>query len=981
LLPSQAALLINKAFNRLVSIDVSGTGISDNGLPLILGASKTIRSLGLRRLQGLTDRGLGAILQSIKHWRCLRTLDLRWSIHFTNDGLLALLAAGGILQSVRFQGCSQLSELFLTGFERAVFTTTCLLHLDLTGLGIADIGLCWLPAPSCLLSLKGCKLLERLNLSCCRLITDLGLEYLSNGSGEKALPLKSLSLAGVLGVTDIGMALLLPRSGVTLQELTLNGATALGDSTVRCISCYCPNMLSLGLVELTRTSDGSLAELGKGCRKLRCLDLSSNINILEATHRTRVPSLGSRGVKELCRYAVSLTALHLNGACKVADAALMAIGSNCNKLEELSLRWHCSLVTDAGLKAVILSGASLRHLNIGGCINVTDVSIKALAEHCGRSLRSLDVMSCWRVTDISLHALGLHCPNMEAVNLQNCEWISDKGCLAMLRGCRSLTTLNLKGAADLTEAVIAAIEACCRHLHQLNVTNIPQISGTRVEEAGRRLPLAARLPRTRELRPCPRACQVFNTHVQERVEWTATAIAAQRICRGFLARRKLIHYATRLRWASTVLSDKLGAAWLRRMRRENLRVWRAREGAARRLQSSWRAYVLRSEAKRELGRRIRERGAATCMQRVSRGRQGRQKAKRRRNQIGKVIRNWEWFCKRLQRREHAFRNWYTATSLAVSYNALWRMRRRQRCFHAAIKIQSCWRRYLALAEWRRLYAKAFDKRVDAAYRIQAAWRYQYRLKWLLRDVRLREQAVIRRNFNREYAQLKIRAWWMNVKSLSFKRASLQGVILARKSAKVIQVSSELRRHSKPRRNYRSYSSRTFVRRLRQRKVMRRCWWRRFYLGIKRLPRGEHAIKIQMLARRYRRRRKRFKAAVNIQRVFRGLLARQVCAFTVKLARWYTVNAVNIQRVVRGHLVRLGEVRDRLREHHSALVITRAMRTYARNLAFKAMVKDALNRKAQFERLQREAAVRKRAENIVKLRFHRNREKAATALQA
>lgn len=53
------------------------------------------------------------------------------------------------------------------------------------------------------------------------------------------------------------------------------------------------------MVELTRTSDASLRELGRRCPLLRLLDSSSDINVLETSHRTRVPKLGGDGVREV----------------------------------------------------------------------------------------------------------------------------------------------------------------------------------------------------------------------------------------------------------------------------------------------------------------------------------------------------------------------------------------------------------------------------------------------------------------------------------------------------------------------------------------------------------------------------------------------------------------------------------------------------------------------------------------------------------
>ncbi|CAN0146443.1 unnamed protein product, partial [Laminaria digitata] len=147
-----------------------------------------------------------------------------------------------------------------------------------------------------------------------------------------------LDVSGVGGLTDEGMAVLMPRSGPTLEDITLDGATSLGDGAVRAIARHCPNLTSLSMVELTRTSDRSLKELGKRCPLLRLLDSSSDINVLEASHRTRVPKLGADGVREMCVGTPSLAVLRLNGACKITDDALAGVGSSCPLLEELCIR-------------------------------------------------------------------------------------------------------------------------------------------------------------------------------------------------------------------------------------------------------------------------------------------------------------------------------------------------------------------------------------------------------------------------------------------------------------------------------------------------------------------------------------------------------------------------------------------------------------------------------------------------------------------
>lgn len=83
---SQSAMSICRAFDGLVSVDLSGTGVTDDGVQLVLGAQGGLRFLGLRDMPGLTDRGLGAVLECIKRRKRLRELRLCRSLRFSDPG-------------------------------------------------------------------------------------------------------------------------------------------------------------------------------------------------------------------------------------------------------------------------------------------------------------------------------------------------------------------------------------------------------------------------------------------------------------------------------------------------------------------------------------------------------------------------------------------------------------------------------------------------------------------------------------------------------------------------------------------------------------------------------------------------------------------------------------------------------------------------------------------------------------------------------
>ena len=60
-------------------------------------------------------------------------------------------------------------------------------------------------------------------------------------------------------------------------------------------------------------------------------------------------------------------------------------------------------MTDVGLAAVARGCPNLRHLSIGGCVRVSDASVRVVAVRAGEGLRVLDVTGCRRVRGRGLH--------------------------------------------------------------------------------------------------------------------------------------------------------------------------------------------------------------------------------------------------------------------------------------------------------------------------------------------------------------------------------------------------------------------------------------------------------------------------------------------------------------------------------------------------------------------------------------------------
>lgn len=166
--------------------------------------------------------------------------------------------------------------------------------------------------------------------------------------------------------------------------------------------------------------------------------------------------VGDVGVVCLVKFSRNLKILDLGGCGSITDAALEAIGgANC--LEVLNLQ-GCCLVTDTGLEFLSngLLSKTLKKLVIAECDRVTDIGVLYLRQmscledlnlaKCGpkvtdiggeaiaeiKTIKRLNLGWLINVSDITLVALARECSNLVAIDLTGCELISGYGICAFV---------------------------------------------------------------------------------------------------------------------------------------------------------------------------------------------------------------------------------------------------------------------------------------------------------------------------------------------------------------------------------------------------------------------------------------------------------------------------------------------------------------------------------------------------------------------
>ncbi|XP_009604413.1 uncharacterized protein [Nicotiana tomentosiformis] len=198
----------------------------------------------------------------------------------------------------------------------------------------------------------------------------------------------------------------------------------------------------------------------------------------------------------------ALTTLSLKGACRLSDSGLTAIISAAPCLRSMNLS-QCSLLTCDGISCLSDSlGSVLRELylddceaidpmlilpallklehlevlSVAGIQTVCDAFIKEFVIHRGQSLREIVLKGCTQLTDCSLKEIAQSCPGLRAIDLSNLRKLTDSAIGHLATGCRAVDKLKLCRNAFSDEAVAAYVETSGESLKELSLNFVSKVS-------------------------------------------------------------------------------------------------------------------------------------------------------------------------------------------------------------------------------------------------------------------------------------------------------------------------------------------------------------------------------------------------------------------------------------------------------------------------------------------------------------------------
>eukprot|EP00252_Welwitschia_mirabilis_P002916 TRINITY_DN12923_c0_g1_i1.p1 TRINITY_DN12923_c0_g1~~TRINITY_DN12923_c0_g1_i1.p1 ORF type:complete len:364 (+),score=53.59 TRINITY_DN12923_c0_g1_i1:531-1622(+) len=231
--------------------------------------------------------------------------------------------------------------------------------------------------------------------------------------------------------------------------VALEAGKGIADSDLELISETCFNLQIINLnvtktlrvlegfddMEADLVTDEGICAVAAGCRELRRVFLR------------RRKGIGDVGATALIKLS-NLTHLDLSWCHGITDRSLEAVGSS-GSLQVLILH-GCTGITDWGLAALAtgISARTLKRLDLRECGQITDVGVSLLQQMS--CLQVLNLAECGpKVTDTGGVALGA-VSALESINFSWLINISDVSLVAIAENCHNLKEIDVTGCDHVT---------------------------------------------------------------------------------------------------------------------------------------------------------------------------------------------------------------------------------------------------------------------------------------------------------------------------------------------------------------------------------------------------------------------------------------------------------------------------------------------------------------------------------------------------
>ncbi|KAG8384339.1 hypothetical protein BUALT_Bualt04G0107900 [Buddleja alternifolia] len=335
----------------------------------------------------------------------------RKSVSINDDALTLISLRCRNLTRLKLRGCREITDLGMFALAK-----------NCRSLRKFSCGSCMFGAKGMNALLDNCSSLEELSVKRLRGIND-GFAAEPIGPGAAAASLKSITLKELYNGQCFGPLIIGSKNLKTLKILRCLGDwdRLLETITVR------KNCLTEIHLERLQVSDVGLMAISK------CPDL-------EILHLVKAPDCSNEGISAIAENCKLLRKLHIDGwrTNRIGDEGLFAIAKNSMNLVELVLIGvNPSTVS---LMAMASNCQKLERLALCGSETIGDQEISCIASKC-MALKKLCIKGC-RVTDSGIEAFAFGCPNLVKIKVKKCRGVTSE-VADWLRARRVLLAVNL----------------------------------------------------------------------------------------------------------------------------------------------------------------------------------------------------------------------------------------------------------------------------------------------------------------------------------------------------------------------------------------------------------------------------------------------------------------------------------------------------------------------------------------------------------
>ncbi|KAK2917973.1 hypothetical protein Q8A73_004719 [Channa argus] len=355
-------LTTGKGCHRLIHLNLSGcTQVTVSGFKYISAGCPSLKEIIINDMPTLSD---SCVLALLDRCHCLSAIFLLDASHLSDIAFKAI-AERAKLKTFCTEGNNQLSDVSW----QALCSSS-------EGLHRLHAAVCPRMSDITLKSVATLKNLQYLDISFCNKVSDVGIEYLTEGSAVTKL--QELNVSHCSGLTDISVIRIAQRF-CKLHHLDLS---------------YCERLTDMSLEWLSGSSICSLDISG-------CNIQDQGLGAVEGLHLRKL-------VLADCVY--------------ITDIGIEKLCKNVRDLEHVDVS-HCVALSDPAIRAISFYCRGLATLQMSGCPKMTDMAIQYLTS-ASQYLRKLDVSGCVLLTDHTLRHLEKVCPPLCSITMAYCSRIS-----------------------------------------------------------------------------------------------------------------------------------------------------------------------------------------------------------------------------------------------------------------------------------------------------------------------------------------------------------------------------------------------------------------------------------------------------------------------------------------------------------------------------------------------------------------------------